>query len=130
MKRRGFVPRAAILVALISISGCGTLEDVALSFRDLTPHEAYAEGLRAAGLSETALSVAWLAAAEVALTDAPDVSLPFQEEGYLFPDTPEARSYRVRLRRGQVLSVDVTTVPFRMTRSEGFMGLRFPDGVS
>jgi len=114
--RRSLGGRATLAVALGWLSGCGTIEEISLSFWELTPHEAYVVSLGAAGLAETALSRAWIAAAELALTEVPNVSLPFQEEGYFFPDTPEARSYRVSLRRGQELSVSISLTEEGTTR--------------
>jgi murein DD-endopeptidase MepM/ murein hydrolase activator NlpD len=89
-------------------SACGPIEELREEFRDLTPHEAYFEQLRAAGLSETALADAWWEAGRQALDEPPEVQLPYQEEGFLFAETPEARSYRVRLRAGQLLTIDVS----------------------
>ena len=64
------------------------------------------ESLRAVKLAETALGTQWASAAVRSLNEAPRVTLPFKEEGFLFAETPEARSYRVELRRGQRLSID------------------------
>lgn len=48
----------------------------------------------------------WLSAGERAFTDSIIVSLPFSESGYFQASTPEARSYRFRVREGQVLTVN------------------------
>ena len=86
---------------------CDQVDQLRNDFRDLTPHEAYFESLRAAGLAETALGQEWQAAAAQSLSEAPSVGLPFEEEGFLFPESPGARSYRVDLRRGQRLTIEV-----------------------
>lgn len=88
------------------MASCDQVDAIRDEFRDLTAHEAYTQSLRAAGLGETALVQAWLDAAASALTDAPTVSLPYEEEGYLFPDDPGAMGYQLRLRRGQRLTMD------------------------
>ena len=56
-----------------------------------TPHEAYAESLREAGLAERALGAAWLAAAERALSEPLPVTLPFRETGFFTGDEADAR---------------------------------------
>ena len=96
-----------ILLPLFAL-GCDQIDQIQNNFRELTPHEAYFESLSAAGLAETALGSEWATVAATALSESPVVGLPFDEEGFLFAETPEARSYRVSLRRGQRLSIDVT----------------------
>ena len=93
-------------MAVLSVSACDQVDQIQNELRDQTPHEAYLESLRAVNLAETALGTLWASAAVRSLTDAPTITLPFEEEGFLFAETPEARSYRVELRRGQRLSID------------------------
>ncbi len=96
----GMLPLALV------VTSCDQVDAIRDEFRDLTPHEAYVQSLRVAGLGETALVQAWLEAGAGALSDAPVVGLPYEEEGFLFPDDPGAVGYRLRLRRGQRLTVD------------------------
>ena len=93
-------------LAVLSLNACDQIDQIQNELRDLTPHEAYVESLRAVKLAETALGTQWVSAAARALREAPTVPLPFEEEGFLFAETPEARSYRFELRRGQRLSID------------------------
>ena len=105
------MPRAShpwLLLLPLFVQACDQVDQIQNDFRELTPHEAYFESLSAVGLAETALGTEWATVAATALSDAPSVELPFVEEGFLFAETPEARSYRVGLRRGQRLSIDVT----------------------
>ena len=92
---------------LLTLYACDQVDQIRNELRDLTPHEAYMESLRAVKLAETALGTQWASAAVRSLREAPTITPPFEEEGFLFPETPEARSYRVELRRGQRLSIDV-----------------------
>ncbi len=96
-----------LLLLPLFVLACDQIDQIQNNFRDLTPHEIYSESLSAAGLAETALGSEWAAVAATALSEAPVVGLPFDEEGFLFAETPEARSYRVGLRRGQRLSIDI-----------------------
>ena len=86
-----------VLGVLLFISACERVDQIRNEFRDLTPHEAYFEALTAVGLGETALGTAWAEAASRSLGEAPTVSLPFEEDGFLFPESPDARSYLVVL---------------------------------
>ncbi len=107
----------ALVCLAVALSGCDQVDQIQNELRDQTPHEAYMESLRAVNLSGTALGTQWASAATRSLTDAPAITLPFEEEGFLFAETPEARSYRVELRRGQRLSIDAALDggdPFRV----------------
>lgn len=76
--------------------------------RTLTPHEAYAESLRKAGLHETALGREWIAAAGSALRDAKPTTLPVDEAAPFAAAEVRAAGYRLTLKRGRVLRVEVT----------------------
>ena len=107
---------SAVVGALLS-AACGEqIDQIRNDYRDLTPHEAYFESLRAVGLAETALGEAWSEAASRSLREAPTVGLPYEEEGFLFAESPGARSYLVELRRGQRLSLDLELDGERPTR--------------
>jgi murein DD-endopeptidase MepM/ murein hydrolase activator NlpD/SH3-like domain-containing protein len=97
----------AVGLALFSalLASCEKVEVVVDRFRDLTPHEAYAQSLEQAGLAESALGKDWIRVASEAMERAHTVALPFAEEGYLPPEEPTAVGYRFALRRGQVLTI-------------------------
>ncbi len=96
------------VLALSAIAACEQVEQVQDHFRDLTPHEAYLESLRQAGLDGTALAVAWQEAAAQAIAAPVEVSLPFEERGYISPEDPGAMGYRVSVPRGRRLTAEVT----------------------
>ena len=97
---------ALMCLAVFSLTACDQVDQIRNELREQTPHEAYLESLRAVNLTETALGTQWERAAVRSLSEAPTIELPFEEEGFLFDETPEARSYRFELRRGQRLSID------------------------
>ena len=70
-------------------------------------HQRYAEGLRRAGLADTALGRSWLDAAARAVREAAPVSLPAREIGYLPAGEPAAVGWRVEVRRGQRFEVEI-----------------------
>jgi murein DD-endopeptidase MepM/ murein hydrolase activator NlpD len=94
------------LLAVLVLGACDQVDQIQNELRDQTPHEAYLESLRAVNLTDTELGTQWVRASVRSLREAPTIALPFEEEGFLFTETPEARSYRVELRRGQRLSIE------------------------
>jgi murein DD-endopeptidase MepM/ murein hydrolase activator NlpD len=91
--------------ALLVLSACEEVEQIVDHYRDLTPHEAYAESLREAGLGETALARDWLEASRRAVEAPLTIELPFREQGFIAPEDADAVGYRFRLERGQRLTV-------------------------
>lgn len=104
------------LTAVLVLGACEEIEQVQDRFRDMTPHEAYLASLEDAGLAQTALGRDWVRAAREAVDGAMEVSLPFQEEGFITPEEPGATAYRVRVARGQRLTVEVTLASDEDTR--------------
>lgn len=76
-----------------------------------TPHEVYSRKLVEAGLAGSALGWRWAHAAETALEDAPQVELPFRQDGYLDPARPGAVAYRFTARSGERLRIEVEMEP-------------------
>ncbi|MDT8341909.1 MAG: peptidoglycan DD-metalloendopeptidase family protein [Longimicrobiales bacterium] len=102
---RPSAPLLAVPLLVLAASACEKVEQFRDARRPATPHEAYLQGLHDAGLANTALSQAWIHEAAEAVRTPRRVDLPFQEEGYIAPEAPEAVGYRFSLRRGQTLNV-------------------------
>jgi peptidoglycan LD-endopeptidase LytH len=98
---------ALVIVALGGLAACGPMQRPAF-IRTQTPHEAYADGLRRAGLADTALGQAWLAAADAAVRTPEPAKLPFTMTTKYPASEPRAFGYRLTLQRGRVLQVEVT----------------------
>jgi murein DD-endopeptidase MepM/ murein hydrolase activator NlpD len=96
--------RVIILVAVGVMVAC---EQRPPFLRTLTPHDAYAGSLRTAGLHETALGRDWVAAGEAALRDARATTLPLQVATPFTAAEPRAIGYRLSLKRGRVLRVEI-----------------------
>jgi murein DD-endopeptidase MepM/ murein hydrolase activator NlpD len=110
--RRGSPPllQAAALLGLAA-AGCESLEQLpARLLNARTPRERYEARLASVGLTTTGLGRDWRAAAERALADAPLVTSPHVEEGYLPPAEPTAVAVRVMARRGQEIVFDLQLV--------------------
>ena len=73
-----------------------------------TPREQYVASLESAGLAGTALVRDWIAAADAALRDPQRTALPLQNEVSHDPAKPRAFGYRLALKRGRVLRVELT----------------------
>jgi murein DD-endopeptidase MepM/ murein hydrolase activator NlpD len=73
-----------------------------------SPHEQYADALRAAPLAGTAMAQDWLRAADRALAQPLAVTLPWRESAYFPAGQPIATAYRFELQRGRRLEVQVT----------------------
>lgn len=71
-----------------------------------SPYDKYVESLRNANLLTTAMGRDWLEAGTAVFHDSVVVRPPFSESGFFQAGHPEARSYRFRVRDGQVLTVD------------------------
>jgi len=111
MLSRTFVVLVAIAAA------CAAPEPPRPSLQDTPTHERYAAALSEFGLDRVALGRDWLEAAARALDQPLPASLPFSETGYLPADRPSAVAYRLELRRGRRLAIDVqfeSAVPARL----------------
>jgi peptidoglycan LD-endopeptidase LytH len=71
-----------------------------------TPHEDYADRLRAAGLDSSPLGRRWLDAANDALNSATPVATPYVEARWFPASVPAAMAFRATARRGQRLVAD------------------------
>ncbi len=92
----------------LALLGCRAIGQLPGRFFDRrTPRERYEASLDAAGLAETGLVRDWRGAGLRALAAAPGVTLPLEEQGYFAAGEPAALSWRVAVRRGQRLSLDV-----------------------
>lgn len=99
---------AALCLVLVTASGCDGIRDAAEELLDhRTPRQRYADALAAAGLGTTALATDWASTGQRALLDAPLVTSPHEEQGYLPPGEPAAIAFRVNVRRGQEVSLQV-----------------------
>lgn len=98
---------APLVLLLVAVTACESVEEVAQRWVPATPHEAYRAGLEAAGLDDTALGRDWVQAAERALADPRRIDLPFREEVFIAPEEADAVGYRFSLPRGRRIDVRV-----------------------
>ena len=99
---------AALALALAATATACRDAAVLEHWQPSTPHERYAERLRAAALDSTALGRDWLAAADSVLRIPVPAALPFREVGYFAADEARAVAYRVQLRAGQRVVAEIS----------------------
>jgi murein DD-endopeptidase MepM/ murein hydrolase activator NlpD len=100
-----------VLVIVLPIGlagGCANPPLIRPSLKDAPTHERYSRALAEFGLDNVALGRDWLAASARALSEPRAATLPFEETGYIPADKPAAIAYRLELRKGRRLSVNVT----------------------
>ena len=76
-----------------------------------TPREAYLSALDSNGLAKTQMAKAWRLAGTKALEDSVLLEPPFQETGYFRAEAPSALAYRLELKIGELLQIDIVTEP-------------------
>jgi hypothetical protein len=80
------VKRLALILFSLTALACDNLRRVAEGLLDnRPPRQRYVDALQNAGLGQAALAVDWVQAGERALRDAPIVTSPHEEQGYLEP---------------------------------------------
>lgn len=106
--------RTLIILFLISFlsGGCDKLKTV---FTDISPYEEYLESLEKADLRHRPMVEEWKRAGEDVFKDSILIQIPFSEQGFFSAGEPEARSYRIELKEGQVLEIAGTFI----TKNEG-----------
>ncbi|HEX8461763.1 MAG TPA: hypothetical protein VF623_10045, partial [Segetibacter sp.] len=99
-----------IILAITFISSCTTSGPSGL-FGKKSPHEAYADKIKNAGLNETSMGQQWFAAANKSLASPLTVSLPYSETGYFAANEARAVGLIFKAKRGEKLSINVSKKP-------------------
>lgn len=95
-----------LLPVLLALS-CGVEARISDLLHSDSPYEEYVGRLRESGLDQTALGRDWVRAGEAALAAAAAARTPFEETGYFPPQTPGAVAWRLELRRGRTLAIEL-----------------------
>lgn len=99
-------PAAVLLSVLLALS-CGVEKRISDLLHSDSPYEEYLGRLRESGLDQTAMGRDWVRAGEAALAAAAVASTPFLETGYFPAHTPGAVAWRLELRRGRTLAIEL-----------------------
>lgn len=93
------------LLLAVFLSGCGLPPRGPTRRQSPPPSESYAKSLERTGLAKRAVGQRWLAAARAAVEEAAVIAVPHREVVGFQELTPDARGWRVNLKRGQKLLV-------------------------
>jgi hypothetical protein len=100
-----------LYLALIALTAaCSPRGPLAL-FRQLSPHDNYAEKLKSAGLDQTAMGTDWLNAAVNSYFRPVDITLPYRETGYFGSAQVRASALRFTAKHGQQLRIAISLRP-------------------
>ncbi len=80
-------------------------------FKKLSPHDAYAQRLKDAGLDRTAMGIGWLQKGGSSVTNALTITIPYKESGYFAADKIQATALRFSAQRGQKLHIALSRKP-------------------
>ena len=105
-----FVRNCFLLASIAGMAACGGsgVAPITRTPPDAPTRDEYVESLKDFDLDRSALGRDWMQAGDRALAEPVAAGMPFSESGYFAPATPAAVGYRVALRRGRKLVVDVT----------------------
>jgi murein DD-endopeptidase MepM/ murein hydrolase activator NlpD len=92
------------------LSSCSNKGPLAI-FNKLSPHDAYAQRLKDAGLDRSAMGSAWLQKAESSLGNALSISIPYKETGYFSAEKIPSATLRFEAKRGQKLNIALSKKP-------------------
>lgn len=98
---------AVLLVPVLLTLSCGVEDRISDLLHSDSPYEEYLARLRESGLDQTALGGDWIRAGEAALAAPAAARTPFAETGYFPPETPGAVAWRLELRRGRTLAIEL-----------------------
>jgi murein DD-endopeptidase MepM/ murein hydrolase activator NlpD len=102
------VPKYLIIAAILLLcSSCNEKISSSL-FKKLSPHEAYEQKLKDAGLSSSTMYQKWVNAADRSLKQPMKISIPYREKAYFASENPEAASFRFEAKNGERLHVKMS----------------------
>jgi hypothetical protein len=101
------------MALLLTLSACSNNSSLlgTQSPQPRTPREAYLVQLASNGLYDTRMAALWREAGDQALSDSVLQEAPFQETGYFRAEEPMARVYRMELLEGEVLRMNLISLP-------------------
>ena len=99
-----------VALSLLNCSCSKTTGPLAI-FNKLSPHDAYGQHLKDAGLDKTAMGSAWLQKGQASITNALNISIPYKETGYFSAEKIPSAALRFDAKRGQKLHITLNKKP-------------------
>ncbi|MCD8740185.1 M23 family metallopeptidase [Mucilaginibacter roseus] len=100
---------ALVLMGLI-LNACSEKGGIGI-FKKQSPHEAYGQRLKDAGLDRTAIGSKWLSVADQVISKPLDITIPYRETGYFAADKAGGTALRFTVKRGKKISIAITKKP-------------------
>jgi len=98
------------LLCYVALSSCSNKGPLSI-FNKLSPHDAYAQRLKDAGLDRSAMGSVWLKKAESSLGNALNISIPYKETGYFSAEKIPSATLSFEAKRGQKLNITLSKKP-------------------
>jgi len=99
-----------VTLGLFLICSCTQFKNFSYQLTRSSSYDRYANSLKQAGLQETSLVRDWLETGQNILQDTTrKIILPFSETAYFAGNRVEARAYRLQLKAGQLINIQVKT---------------------
>ncbi len=98
------------MLLLATLFSCHSMGPAGL-FKKMSPHEAYGNGLKTAGLQQTAMGSAWLQTADQSLGKAMHITIPYKETGFFAAERIQAATFQFEAKRGEKLYIGLTKNP-------------------
>jgi murein DD-endopeptidase MepM/ murein hydrolase activator NlpD len=111
MNRKPYFTSAAIILYALLLCACSKSKGPLALFNKLSPHDAYGQRLKDAGLDRTAMGAAWLQKGEASIGKALNITLPYKETGYFAAEKISAAALRFETKRGQKLHITISKKP-------------------
>jgi murein DD-endopeptidase MepM/ murein hydrolase activator NlpD len=100
----------AALLLIACVCSCSNNGPMSV-FKKQSPHDAYGQKLKDAGLDRTAMGGTWLANANQSISRALNITLPYKEIGYFAADKNQVTALRFEARKGEKLNIVVSKRP-------------------
>jgi murein DD-endopeptidase MepM/ murein hydrolase activator NlpD len=101
----------AVLLLVATWSACSKMSGPAALFKKLSPHDAYGQKLKDAGLANTAIGGSWLTSAAASISKPLSIALPYKEAGYFPADKADAAALRLTSKRGEKIHITLIKNP-------------------
>ena len=111
--RAGLITRLLfifLITAIACLTACSDRGGLAI-FKKQSPHEAYGQKLKDAGLDRTALGSKWFANAAGILSQTLDITIPYRETGYFAAGSPGGTALRFDAKRGRKININMVKKP-------------------
>ncbi len=100
-----------ILPILLLVTACSKMGGPAALFKKQSPHDIYADNLRAAGLERSELGRQWLSRAANIAGNALAIKIPYKETGYFAPDKTQSVTLVFDAVKGKKINIAITKKP-------------------